>query len=289
MQSIPVKITTFTLLLFVAMFAQTPKIQFETASIHAATPNAPNGASPAAGVRMDGVQFHAFLPLRSIVVLAWKAGPYQIEAPEWMATQWYDIAATLPEGHTANESGEMLQALLVERFHMKIHRQTKDLPAYALTLIPGGIKAKEDPLDPAGRSVEAMSSGSEMSAVSRLPRGATLSIGGNKIEAKKFTMRALANQLTSFVDRPVVDQRGLPAEAAYDFSLELTAEDFLATRVRGALAAGFTPPPQAMKYLEANGDSLHEALAKAGLKLEAKKLPMEVLIIDASNKTPTEN
>jgi uncharacterized protein (TIGR03435 family) len=285
----PVKITVFALFLSVAMFAQTQQIQFEAASIHAAPPNAPDGGSPAAGVRIDGAQFHAFLPLRAIAMLAWKAGPYQIEAPEWMATQWYDIAAALPEGHKANESGDMLQALLIERFHMKIHRQTKDLAVYALTITQGGIKAREDPLDPAEPSAEAVSSGSEMSAVSRLPRGATLSIGGNRIEAKKFTMRALANQLTSFVDRPVVDQTGLPAEAAYDFSLELTAEDFLATRVRGALAAGFTPPPQAMKYLEATGDSLHQSLAKAGLKLESKKMPMEVLVIDGSDKTPTEN
>jgi uncharacterized protein (TIGR03435 family) len=273
------------------LLAQTPKAQFEAASIHAMTPNVANGAAATTGVRIDGAQFHASMPLRGFVVLAYRARPYQIEAPEWMSSQWYEVAATLPEGHSKNDEVlEMLQALLAERFHMKIHLQTKDLPVYALTVAQGGIQAKEDPLEPIERSVEAVSSGSEMSTVSKLPRGATLAIGENKIEAKKFTMRTLANELTRFVDRPVVDQTGLAADAAYDLTLELTPEDFLATRVRSAIAFGFTPPPQGMKLLEdASGDSLYTALAKAGLKLEPRKAPMEVVIVDASDKAPSAN
>jgi uncharacterized protein (TIGR03435 family) len=73
-----------------------------------------------------------------------------------------------------------------------------------------------------------------MSTVSRLPRGATLTIGGNRIEATKFTMGTLTDELTRFVDRPVVDQTGLASDAAYDLTLELTQEDFL----RDAAAVG---------------------------------------------------
>ena len=91
------------------------------------------------------------------------------------------------------------------------------------------------------------------------------------------------------MDRPVVDQTGLAADAAYDLTLELTHEDFLATRVRSAIAGGMIPPPQAMKLLEASGDSLDLALARVGLKLEAKKAPMEVLVVDSSEKAPAEN
>ena len=179
--------------------------------------------------------------------------------------------------------------LLAERFRMKTHLQTKDLPVYALTVTQGGIQAKEDPLDPIERSVEAVSSGSDLSTVAKLPRGATLAIDGDKVEAKKFTMGMLADELTRFVDRPVVDQTGLAADAAYDLTLELTHEDFLATRVRGAIAFGFTPPPQGMKLLEASGDSLYTALAKVGLKLEPRKAPMEVVVVDSSDKAPSAN
>ncbi len=269
------------------VFAQTPKVQFEVASIR---PTTPEVASTTAGLRIDGAQFHASMPLRVLVQLAYKTRPYQLEAPEWMATQWYEIRATLPEGHAkSDEALEMLAALLAERFNMKTHRETKDLPVYALTVTKNGISAKEDPLDPIEQSLEAVSTSSEMNTVSKLPRGATLATGGDKVEAKKFTMGMLASQLTSFVDRPVVNQTGLPADAGYDLTLELTHEDFLATRVRSAMAAGMTVPPQAMKLLESSGDSLNTALAKMGLKLEAKKAPMEVLVIDSSNKAPSEN
>jgi uncharacterized protein (TIGR03435 family) len=262
------------------------KMQFEVASIRPVTPD----AATTTGVRIDDAQFHASMPLRGFVILAYRARPYQLEVPDWMSLQWYEIAATLPEGHgKTDEVREMLQALLAERFRMKTHLQTKDLPVYALTVTQRGIQAKEDPLDPIERSVEAVSSGSELSTVARLPRGATLAIDGDKVEAKKFTMGMLADELTRFVDRPVVDQTGLAADAAFDLTLELTHEDFLATRVRGAIAFGFTPPPQGMKLLEASGDSLYTALAKVGLKLEPKKAPMEVVIVDSSDKAPSAN
>jgi uncharacterized protein (TIGR03435 family) len=125
--------------------------------------------------------------------------------------------------------------------------------------------------------------------VIKLPRGATLAVGSNKIEAKKFTMVAFADTLARFVDRPVVDQTGLGSESAYDLSMELTQEDFMAIMVRGAIAAGVTLPPQALKAMEASGDSLHTALAKLGLKLEPKKAPLNVVIVEASDKAPSEN
>ncbi len=268
--------------------AASGNVRFEVASVRPITPEFGPNAAVTAGARVDGVQFRASLPLRAFVGIAWKTG--RLEAPEWMASQWYEITATLPEGHTkGNEVPEMLQELLIERFNMKVHREAKDVPVYSLTVTKHGISAKEDPLDPAGRSAELVSTASEMSTVSRLQRGATLAIGEDRIEARKFTMSMLAGQLTGFMDRPVVDRTGLEADAAYDFTLEMTHEDFLASRVRGALAAGNTPPPEAMKLLENSGDSLRTALAQVGLGLEAARAPIEVLVIDSANKTPGEN
>ncbi len=101
-------------------------------------------------------------------------------------------------------------------------------------------------------------------------------------------MQVLADTLARFVEKPVVDQTGLTA--TYDLALELTPEDFQALMIRSAVAAGVTLPPQAMKLLDvASGDSLHEALAKVGLRLESKKVPLDVLIVDSINHTPTEN
>jgi uncharacterized protein (TIGR03435 family) len=261
--------------------------QFEVASVRPITPEFGPNTAVTAGAHVDGAQFHAAMPLRAFIGVAWKAA--RLEAPEWMATQWYEIAATLPAGHKAGEVLEMLQGLLVERFHMKMHFETKELPVYALTVTKAGISAKEDPLDPIGRSSETVSTSSETSTAQRLPRGAILAIGGDKIEMKKFTMPMLAGQLTQFVDRPVVDRTGVAADAAYDLTLEMTHEDFLASRVRSALSSGVTPPPEAMKLLENSGDSLREALARIGLRLEAKTAPMEVLVIDSADRTPGDN
>src|SRR4051812_10691630 len=102
-------------------------------------------------------------------------------------------------------------------------------------------------------------------------------------------MGALADTLTRFMDRPVIDQTDLK-DIAYDISLELNQEDFMAMMVRSGVAAGVTLPPQALKMLENTSvDSLHSQLAKHGLKLEAKKAPLDVIVIDSADKTPTEN
>jgi uncharacterized protein (TIGR03435 family) len=277
-------------LFFCAALPAQTGLQFEVASVRPLAPNFGADATVTAGLRVDGAQFDASMPLRNFVAVAYKAHPHQFEAPEWMASQWYEVAATLPEGHSkGGEVLEMLRALLVERFHIKMHRETKELPIYALTLTKSGITAKEDPLDPVGSSAEAVSTSSETRSVSTQQRGVAVTMGEDKIEDKKFTMSMLASQLTGIMDRPVVDQTGLEADAAYDLILELTHEDFLATRVRSAINGGMTPPPQAMKLLEASGDSLDMALAKIGLKLEAKKASLEVLVIDSSDKVPGEN
>jgi uncharacterized protein (TIGR03435 family) len=113
-------------------------------------------------------------------------------------------------------------------------------------------------------------------------------VAGTKIEARKLSMASIADTLVRFVDRPVVDQTGLTA--TYDLTLELAPEDFQAMMIRAGIEAGINMPPQAMKLLEtASGDSLHEALAKAGLKLEAKKAPLDVVVIESVNRTPSEN
>ncbi len=90
------------------------------------------------------------------------------------------------------------------------------------------------------------------------------------------------------MDRPVVDMTNL--QGHYDFLLELSPEDFRAMGIRSAIAAGVALPPQAIQMAEAaSGNSLSNALEKLGLKLETRKAPVEVLVIDHAEKTPSEN
>ena len=217
------------------------KPQFEVATIRQAPPISVTSGQPVTGgFRMDGQQMRATLmPLRDYLGVAYKLPIYRIEAPDWMISTRFDISATLPEGSKQDQVSDMMAALLTERFHIKSHRESKEFPVYALVVLKGGILAKEDPLDPEERTVDATGTGSAAGTFIKLPRGASLAIQGNKIEVKKFGMAALADTLGRFMDRPVVDQTGL-GDTAYDISLELAPEDFMAMMVRSGVAAGIT-------------------------------------------------
>jgi uncharacterized protein (TIGR03435 family) len=102
--------------------------------------------------------------------------------------------------------------------------------------------------------------------------------------AEKRRLASIAPVLSAFLDRPVVDMTNLNGK--YDFVLELSPEDFRAMGIRAAIAAGVALPPQAVQLAEsASQDSLFNAIEK----LESRKAPIEVLVIDNCEKAPTEN
>jgi uncharacterized protein (TIGR03435 family) len=101
-------------------------------------------------------------------------------------------------------------------------------------------------------------------------------------------MPSFAEGLRRFMDRPVIDQTGLTK--AYDFTLTFTPEDYNAMMIRSALSAGVVLPPQALRALDySSGDSLFSAVEALGLKLDRRKAPLEVVVVDQMEKTPTEN
>ena len=101
-------------------------------------------------------------------------------------------------------------------------------------------------------------------------------------------MAQLADSFGRFVERPVVDMTEL--KGTYDLTLEFTPEDYRALLIRMALSAGVNLPPEALRLLEgASDESLFKGLQTVGLKLESRKAPLEVLVIDSATKTPIEN
>ncbi len=277
-----------------ALFAQ--DLEFEVASIRPTGPIVPGSTQQvSAGIHIDGSQFRAsFLSLKEIMAIGYKMRIYQIEAPDWVGSERYEINAKMPTleaGRTMKEDefSPMVRKLVEERFQIKSHRMQKDFPIYALVQMKVGIKATADELDaPDKEGVTVGGTGGANGTTMSLGRGATMSVGGNRIEAKKISMLILAETMARFMDKPVQDQTGLTK--TYDVAIDLTPEDFQALMIRAAVASGVTLPPQALALMDkASGDSLHEALAKLGLKLEPKKVPMDMLIVDSINRTPTEN
>lgn len=266
------------------------KLEFEVASIK---PSAPLTAQRVdVGLHIDGSQVRcSYLSLRDYIRMAYQVKDYQVLGPEWIESEHFDIAAKLPEGGSRGQVREMLQSLLADRFQLKLHHDKKELPVYALVVAKGGPKIKESapaPEDAAGAPVNISASGAREGTSINLGNGASFTAADNKFEATKLTMANTADLLSRYTDRPVVDMTDL--KGRYDFTLEFTPEDFRAMRIRSALAAGITLPPQALKLLEeSSGDSLLAAVEKVGLKLEPRKAPLDVLVIDHIEKTPTEN
>src|SRR5262252_4456980 len=115
------------LFLTATWFAQNTRPAFEVASIRPSV-NAPRQAVAAAG-RTDGAQFRiAGLTIRDYISMGYAVKLYQISGPDWIKTDRFDIAATLPEGSQPNQVPVMMQRLLEDRFELKTHRETKDFP-----------------------------------------------------------------------------------------------------------------------------------------------------------------
>jgi uncharacterized protein (TIGR03435 family) len=270
------------------IFAQASP-EFEVASIRPS--GAPGVDRVNVGLRIDGAQVHcAYFALVDYIGMAYNVRTYQVSGPDWLASQRFDLSAKLPAGAGREQVPQMLTALLAERFHLKVHRETKDFPVYALVVGKGELKLKEAPSAPdAAPGRTAVAGSGEAGRVSvNLGNGSSFFVGDNKFEARKLTMANFAESIRRFMDRPVLDMTGLTK--AYDFMLTFSPEDFNAMMIRSAIAAGVVLPPQAMKALEySSGDSVFAAVERLGLKLDRRKAPIEVIVVDQMDKTPTEN
>jgi uncharacterized protein (TIGR03435 family) len=278
-----------------ALFAQ----EFEVASIRPSAPGFDNQVK--AGVHVDGAQLHcSYLSLKDYIRIAYRMKDYQVIGPDWIASARFDIAAKIPEAAPRDKVLEMLRALLSERFQMKMHRESREFPVYALVAAKSGVKLKESPLDaePAAASgpgesgprgsVDVTAAGGPGGVNINFGRGSYFAFGNDRIEGKKLTMESFAESLARFADRPIMDMTGLKGN--YDFTLQFTPEDYRAMLIRSAINAGVALPPEARHLMEnAPGDSLFTSVQQLGLKLEPRKAPLEVLVVDDIRKMPTEN
>jgi uncharacterized protein (TIGR03435 family) len=287
--------------------AATPP-SFEVASIKPAAPPV-NGRLM---IRMGGDPGridYSNVSLKDIIRQAYGVHDYQISGPDWMNSARFDIVAKVPEGAPKDQVPMMWQTLLAERFKLQIHRETKELPMYALVVGKNGPKMKESEIDPNAPAGGGPGNGgpSANGGTASLPpikigkdgmpqlpgggRGPMIMMNGRgRIAAKMMSMPGLIDILARSVDRPVVDQTEL--KGTYDFNLDYTPDE----STRMPMPAGIPPPPPGgggeMHGAENpdNGLTLFAALqAQLGLKLEAKRGPVELIVVDRVEKAPTEN
>ena len=210
--------------------------------------------------------------------------------PAWLSSDGYDIEAKA-EGNPGGPvmAGPMLRALLEERFRLKLHRETKEIPLYELTVARSGFKPKAlpegscTPVDPYAPDPQGLTPDEARAAAAQLcDRGLGYN-GAGQLNLHAATLDQMAAFLSGrlAMDRPVVNRTGIAG--IFDFHLEFTPAENTPFGV--FLGAGGEPPPPG----EPAGPSIFGALEKQlGLKLELAKGPGEFLVIDHVER-PSEN
>lgn len=265
--------------------AQTPS--FEVASVRRNTSN--DG-----GIRLQmqpgGRLTFTNAPVRLLITRAYDVQPFQvIGGPDWLTTDRYDVTAKAPEGDvTPAQLNEMLQSLLADRFKLVLRRETRELPVYFL------VRARED-----GRLGDAMKPAAVDCSAARGrpggpppaadapraggpgPAGPAVAVGNCRvmIAPGRFTvagqrLSAFATGIANQLGRPVIDKTGLTG--AYDFELTFMPEG------RGAPIGPLPPGAPDIPAPDPDAPSIFTAVQEQlGLKLEAGRGPVEVLVIDS--------
>jgi uncharacterized protein (TIGR03435 family) len=298
------------LLAVASLHGQTPAAAsptFDVASIRPSAPITPEMVQAGkihAGMKIDGtrVDIGNFTVLQ-LITKAYDVKNYQVQGLPWMvpAAQRFDVIANLPAGATKEQVPEMLRALLAERFKVVIHEESKEQKVYALVVGKGGIKMKETvppPVDGAGPApgVTGSSSmtintskggGSEVSTGTGLRQKMTPSADGKSMhfEISKASMALFAEGMTPLVDRPILDMTELKGE--YEMAFDISMQDLMAV-ARAAGANVPAPDPTAAEASDPQG-SIFTAIQSLGLKLEPRKAPLKMIVVDKAEKAPTEN
>jgi uncharacterized protein (TIGR03435 family) len=277
-----------------AALAQAPRQEFEVASIKPFDNAVVDRMN--VGVHLDGAQVHVgAFSLKDYLLMAYDIKIYQLEGPDWISSARFDVDAKLPAGMEKPDIRLMMRSLLEDRFGLKTHKGSKELPVYAIVVAPDGVKMQESKVDPAdppfasgsSGSVDVKASGGREGVNLNYGHGTTFAFANNKIEGRRLVMPLFVDVLGRFTDRPVLDKTNLTA--AYDFTIDLSQEDYMAMLIRSAVNAGVTLPPEALRLMNSSDDTLVMALRRLGLKLENRKAPVDTVVVDQMRKTPSEN
>jgi uncharacterized protein (TIGR03435 family) len=248
--------------------AASPDLQYDVASIKL---NKSGGGS--IGVHNSPDSYSVTnVPVQTLMQWAFGVQSYQmIAAPDWFASERYDIEAkmdpavadalqklNLDDRRIARQ--HMLQALVLDRLKLTIHRETKELPIYSLVIGKSGSKLQETkptapgvPVPRGGVSVRTSRTGS----------------GPITLTVLHCTNTELAGVFVPHVGRTIIDKTGLTS--VYDFTLQFMPDDAAVAPVAGAGSSA--PDPTAPSIFTAIQEQL-------GLKLESGKGPVEVIVID---------
>jgi len=214
--------------------------------------------------------------LLDLIAAAYTVRPARVSGPAWLSDRGFDIEAKVPEGTPREQLNVMLQALLEERFGLKVHRDTQTSQGFVLAVGKNGSKLK--PAEPPPTPTPELTR--EEQKAKTLQQGqASLAAMRKRVQENRdsgtplgeynfaswpsITTDELASLLVRFAEAPVVDETGLTGK--YSVFVET------------------------WKNTEVPGGTVFDAVEKLGLKLEPRKVTVETVVVDQVSKTPTAN
>jgi uncharacterized protein (TIGR03435 family) len=180
--------------------AQTPDakpLAFEVASVKLHTTS---GIGQRSGIEENGAAIRVEnLPLRALIEAAYGIRDYEFVGPNWLASERYDVVAKPPSGFTHAQFQPLLQALLADRFKLRVHHETKQMGVYELVVAKAGARLRE-------------STGPRTFFTARQAL----------ISGTRVSMRELASAVSRLLDREVIESTGL--SGVYDVRVEWTPD-----------------------------------------------------------------
>jgi uncharacterized protein (TIGR03435 family) len=306
-----------TVLLAAAGAAQTAlprKLEFEVASVKPTAIDSDTwtrqlrAGALKVGKRINGDRAeYTFMTLRQLIVDAYQVRSFQVVGADRLPTGRFDVVGKMPAGSRKEDAPLMLQSLLADRFKLVVHRESREQGVAALVVGKGGPKLKEsppeEPLKP-GDTKGAAPEGAGQTAPGKKDASATMTLGtvgyhftvdlansSFHLEASRMTMGDLAELLMKADagnGRAVVDMTGLKGNYEVILDIPIAAVEGIA-----ATGADIANDAQGPRPAEAASDPgsgrMLRSLKSLGLELENRKAPVEQLIVDHVEKTPTEN
>ncbi|HVY94850.1 MAG TPA: TIGR03435 family protein, partial [Bryobacteraceae bacterium] len=285
------------------------------------------GGKMPVGVTIGATQAeYLYLDLKSLICYAYNVKPFQVTGPDWLATDRFDIIAKFPQGAKKEDASKMLQSLLADRFNLALHRTDEEHPVLALVPGKGGLKLKESaetpkPIDesvpaPPG-TVTTQGPDGPIRMTVKPGSGAVVDMGEKgkmtytvvpanqaiHIELSMVTIPGLADMMTQMMQqfsggvgggRQIVDMTGIKGH--YEAAIDISLADMMAMArsagmdIPGAPGGGAAQATAGIASEPNSGaQTVTDAIQSMGLKLESRKAPIEQLVVDHIEKTPTEN
>lgn len=295
------------LVLGLAVSAAGENPSFEVASIKAITsrPQGPveiamgchgtDSHNPNTTIPMGRCVIH-YESLRYVIALAYNIPPATLNAyekmisgPDWIRSEVYNIDAKAEMPATQAQLKLMLQSLLAERFKLKVHRETREMPVYALVTTKNGPKLQPSPKDRDCAGQSRSDHSYELGERNMAGTCRAFIPGDGGMHGINVSMTDVAEILGNWSDRIVIDKTGL--DGFFDLILpRMTRGNALTLNADAGARGGGPPAPGARGGEGRFGDlpTVFTGVEQFGLKLEATKGPVDVLVIDDVQR-PTEN